>query len=210
MEIEQSLLESFASDDVTDLTTTIGDIALDQAIASGALDGVPVLGAIRGLWKAGIATRDALYFRKVCQFLRTLQTTPKEQREAFLETLTKSGERERFASSLLMMLDRLFDLQAPEILARIMSAHIRGDISDYPTAIRLMSIVARSHVPDLHLLRTFQPGLQKEEPIADSLFALGLLAARGLDGGTWEGETGGTLYELSTYGALLVQYGLTD
>ena len=208
MEIEKSLLESLSSDDVTDLSAQLGDIALDHAIESGAFDGVPIFGTIRGLWKAGIATRDALYFRKVCLFLKKLQEAPREQRQAFLAELDQRGERDRFASSLLMMLDRLFDLEAPDILARIMSAHIRGDIPDYSTAVRLMSIVTRSHVPDLGYLLTFKSGLQDAEAIADSLFALGLLASRGLDGGTWEGAHGGTLYELSEYGRLLVRYGL--
>lgn len=210
MTLENSFLESVAADDLSDLLTEAADIALDQIIESGALDGVPVFGAFRSVWKTGVAVREALYARKVCIFLRELQSTTLNERKRFLNAIQSSEEGRRFGSTMLLVLDKLDDMEKPGIIGRIIAAHIRGDIDEYGKATRLSSMVARSYGPDLSYLKAFKAGLQDDdgEPVADALFAVGLLADRGSDGGTWNGKSSGTLYELSEYGSLLVAHGL--
>lgn len=54
-ENEMNLVESFESsllsDDNKDLLATVGDTGLDAVITGGALDGVPVLGILNGIFK---------------------------------------------------------------------------------------------------------------------------------------------------------------
>lgn len=52
---ENQLVPSITSDSVADLIVSLADTAIDAAIVSGALDGVPVIGLTTGLMNA---TRD--------------------------------------------------------------------------------------------------------------------------------------------------------
>lgn len=49
--IVKPLEETFKSKDAYDLVANAGDIAMDVIIDDGALDGVPIIGAIKGLYK---------------------------------------------------------------------------------------------------------------------------------------------------------------
>ena len=51
MNLVESFESSLLSDDNKDLLATVGDTGLDAVITGGALDGVPVLGILNGIFK---------------------------------------------------------------------------------------------------------------------------------------------------------------
>ena len=125
-----------------------------------------------------------------------------------MDDLEKSGKTIEFGEQLLLLIDRMEDMQKPKILARIMSAAAVGDIP-LEKALRLGKQLDRAFSEDLHILIDFQPGVQPDQVVAASLFSAGLLTAAGIDGGriTEEGS-GGTMFEMNEYGALLRNFGL--
>jgi hypothetical protein len=70
--------------------------------------------------------------------------------------------------------------------------------------------VSRCYAEDLELLRNFSNGVQREKtPIAESLFAAGLLSNGGMDGGNFSDPlSGGIIFNLNEYGDLLKRFGL--
>ena len=210
-ELNISLPASIASQETTDLVATIGDTGLDAAIASGALDGVPVLGIATGLWRAGKGIQNELFTRKVLRFLSETNRVDSKQREKFVDSLNKRGKTEEFGETILLILERIDDTVKPSMIGRIMAAHMRGDL-DYGKAMRLASIVSRCYAQDLDLLLVFTPGVQREKvPIAESLFAAGLFSDGGIDGGTFSDPlSSGTIFNLNEYGELLIRFGFPD
>lgn len=189
--------------------TTIGDAGLDAAIASGALDGVPVFGIATGLWRAGREVQHELFVRKVIRFLSELNGLPPQKRREFVKRLEQSGKKEEFGEAILLILQRIDDTRKPGIVGKIMAAHIRGEIT-YDQGMRLAAIVGRAYSQDLDFLVRFKPGTQREmEPVADALFSAGLLRNAGIDGGNISDPmSGGTIYKLNEFGELLLKHGL--
>lgn len=203
-----ALSDTMASERLTDVVTTAADIGLDALVSSGAFDGVPIFGALVGMWRAGTAVRDHLFTKKVAAFLITFEQTPEDVRKAFIAGLERAGKKAMFGEQLLLLIDRMDDLEKPHIVARVMSAAASGHIP-LNKAMRLAKIVDRAYTEDLQLLRDFKSGVQPDQVIADSLFSIGLLTSGGSDEGTFaEAGSGGTIYHINDFGRLLVKHGL--
>jgi len=204
------LTESIASSEVIDLVVAGADVGLDALITSGAFDGVPLFGLITGGYKAQKTVRDILYFKKIVNFLQNLRNISETDRLKFTQNLNKSGEAQRFGETILLILDKSEDTVKPQIIGKIISAHILGKFS-YEAAMRLVAIINRCYTPDFEYLKNFQQGTQREgTPIAESLHAAGLLGNGGFDGGTFEDDqSGGVIYYLNGYGKLLIEHGLS-
>jgi hypothetical protein len=204
-----SLAESVASERTVDFLATAADIGIDAALSSGAFDGVPVAGAITGLWRAQHEVRQILYLRKIANFLRGIATASIEERTAFVDRLRKAGEMKSFGEAILLLIERVDDMSKPEIIGKILAAHVSGKI-EYEKAMRVAAIVDRCYASDMKYLLDFKAGTQgRIVPIAESLFAAGVLSTTGSDGGTWDDPTsGGIMYDLNEYGHILVTHGL--
>jgi hypothetical protein len=207
----KSLSESIASENLLDLAATVGDTIIDMSIESGVIDGIPILSNLSALYKAQKDIREKIYLNKIRNFLSTLAKTDAQKRKEFLENLNKKGKMEKFGETIILILEKSDEIEKPSIIGRIIVGHIEGHM-DYTKAMRLVSIVNRSYVSDLNLLKNFQEGLQDEADIADSLFSVGLLALGGIDRGTFGDQqpgNGGIIYRLNEYGELLVAHGLS-
>jgi hypothetical protein len=204
----RALATSIASQETVDALATVADVGIDAAITSGAFDGVPFLGIVTGLARAGRHIRDELFVRKTARFLAGLSGTTHEARQRFVDNLRSNGKIDEFGETILLILDRIDDARKPLIIGHLMAAHVEGKIT-YDQATRLAAIVNRCYAPDLDYLATFQPGTQGQgQEIADALFSAGLLRNCGLDGGTADGLSGGTVYDLNHYAEMLLEYGL--
>jgi hypothetical protein len=205
----KALTLSIGSEHLTDEIKTVGDAVAD--VTATVLHGVPILGIVVGAARVANDIRKELEFRKMVRFLRPIAETTEAQRRAFIADLEAKDRYATFGENMLLLLDRLDDTSKPTIVGKIMAAHIKGLI-DYDKAMRLNAIVSRCYAADLDYLKTFERGTQgKSEGVADMLYAAGLLAIIGIDGGTFaeaSQEDGGTIFDINEYGRLLLQYGL--
>lgn len=205
---DTSLTRSVATESLADLLGNISETAIDSVIESGSLRDIPVIGTITGLMKAGRDIRSALFLRKVAVFLQEMSQTSLQDRLRFVTQLDSEEKQHEFGQAILMLLDRSEDITKPRLIAKVISAHIHGNI-DYSKAMRLCAIIDKCYTQDLTLLREFKEGTQgKSTPIAESLLAAGLLSNGGFDGGTVEGNDGGVIYVMNEYGSFLKQYAL--
>lgn len=206
---ETALVKSFASDALGDVLADAGDAIVAVIADSTALDSVPIIGLLKGSFDAYRDIRDRLFVRKVLVFLREIHKTSNDERTKFLKELDATNATFRFGEAILLLLERADSMQKPEIVGRVMAAHVAGHIS-YQRAARLAAIVDRCYVEDFRLLTAFRNGTQGANThIAESLAAAGLLSNAGIDGGSASGDEGGVIYHLNEYGRLLVQHGLS-
>ncbi|MGO7997863.1 hypothetical protein ACC734_36165 [Rhizobium ruizarguesonis] len=214
--ISTDLVRSLNRGELTDLVTTIGDIALDGVISSGALDGIPVVGTMVSIARTGSAIRDLVFQRKVLAFLASFGTeTDPTARQEFVRKIEEQDNGQRFGETILLLLERMDDLSKPVIVGRLMAAAARGDML-LKEALRLSRIVDRAFIEDLVLLPDLIDNkVQPDEGVADALFSAGLLSNDGSDGGTYlsveeGGEPSGTIYSRNRYARLLVEFGLSS
>lgn len=194
-----------------DSVVVIADVGLEKA-SSGALDGIPVIGMISTIWKGGKELRHELYLRQIgrfCEGLRTGSAT-KEECTKFTEQLERDGKREKFGEAILLLLERMDDIDKPIIVGRIWNACIGGHI-EYDKAMRLSFIVNRCYTHDLEYIRSFREGTQGPmTAVAEALFSAGLLLNAGFDYGEIGGDPGGTAYVLNEWGEMLRKFGWPD
>ncbi|WP_233270525.1 hypothetical protein [Chachezhania sediminis] len=204
-------MDSIASPEGIDALAAVADAGVDAVVTSGALDGVPILGIVTGLVRAGRSIGDELFLRKTARFLAGMSSTTPKARRRFVEDLKEMKRVHEFGETVLLILERADDTKKPLIVGRLMAAHVEGGLT-YDQAMRLAAMVNRCYMPDLLYLLKFQPGLQgKMEEIADALHFAGLLRKAGSDEGhPSDPESGGTQYELNQYAKLLLKYGLDE
>ena len=71
-DIDMSVAATLRSENALSTIVTLSDSALDAAVSSGALNGIPVISLIVGLWKANREISLNLYVRKIKRFLKGL------------------------------------------------------------------------------------------------------------------------------------------
>lgn len=205
--ISLSLGRSIASDSLTVVSSGIADIAKDVTLDSNILDGIPIFGTLANLYKAGKDVRNYIFTRKVAYFLDNLSAASAPDRAKFVQKLSDEKKLDEFGETVILLLEHAEDMEKPRIIGRVLRACIEGNI-DYGRAMRLVAIVNKCYTQDLAHLTNFVDGVQEDTPIAESLFAAGLISNGGLEGGTADGSAGGVVYYLNEYGELLVAYGL--
>ena len=189
------------SDETTEAFATLADTGIDLAIEQGAFDGVPILGILTGVWKAGRKMKDEIEYRNIARFLSGLSETSQQERERFVSKRREDESLISFGENILLLIQRVDDVKKPEMIGRLMAACIQGHL-EYTDAMRLAAIVDRCYLSDIERLRKNNGEVgQLHDEIKESLFSIGVLRNAGATFG------GGNLYELNRYGELLLRFG---
>src|SRR5947209_11283049 len=117
-----ALSRSIGGEKLTTGLFTAIDAGMDAAITS--LHGIPILGVLVGLARAGRDVHKELEFRKIVRFLEEVSKVPLEKRAAFTANLQSKRKMDEFGENMLLLLGRLDDVSKPSIVGRIMAAHI--------------------------------------------------------------------------------------
>jgi hypothetical protein len=206
---KNELVPSIASESVADLMISIADTAVDAAIESGALDGIPVVGLTTGMMRATRDVGEAFLLRKLARFLSETANLTAEERQNFKSKFHNEEQAEDFGGLVVVLLDRADDLTKPIILGRLLVAYAKGAFSQ-EDFFRLARMVERCFTDDLHVLKGFSSGNMPGQQIqAQNLSSLGFLYQAGFDGGDrLDPLSGGILYQISQYGEWVMRYGL--
>jgi len=142
------LVRTIGTPALADALAQIADVGLGATIESGLLDQVPVFGMVHSIYKAGRSISERVALAKTRRFLFELSSIPEEERLAFSDKLFASGEADEFAARVFLLLDQADDFSKPQLIGRIVAAHVRGDCS-ISECFMLCSSVNRSHFDDL-------------------------------------------------------------
>lgn len=204
--ISTSLTRSLATESLADLLGHVSETAIDSVLEDGTLRDIPVIGFITGLMKAGRDIQASLFLRKIAIFLKEMSKASAEDRANFIAQFDSDEKQHKFGQAILMLLERSDDTVKPQLIAKIITAHIQGHF-DITKTMRLCAIVNRCYTQDLALLNNFSDGTQgNNSAIAESLFSIGLLSQGGIDSGSWNDEGGGIIFVMNEYGRLLKDY----
>lgn len=154
---EESLVKILSDSGGLDLLAETGEFALDNILQEGLLHDIPLLGTVIKLVQAGLGLKGYLFMRKLSKFAKVARTgTSDEERIKFSSLLeADSSYRKRVGESLLIFLERLDDLDKPELLAHAYSSLVKGEI-EFTEFRRLAFAIDRCFTSDLRYLQTRQ------------------------------------------------------
>jgi hypothetical protein len=178
--LEESVVQSVALTDLRDAVADIAEVGLDQLLVEGPARDVPVLGTLLRLGSTFGAVRDHLFARKVAKFLLRVSEVRERERVAFVQALADTRQRRRVGEVLVLLLDRLDDMEKPDLLGLLFQAYLRGDV-DLACFQRLSSALDKLSLGALPILREFyrtEPPRPEED--VDHFEVLQDLASTGL------------------------------
>ncbi|RJP50164.1 MAG: hypothetical protein C4583_11070 [Anaerolineaceae bacterium] len=159
-----SLIETITSSDLSDLLQDYGEIALDSVVSDGILKEIPVINSIVGVAKIAISIRDKLLVKKLAHFLHELSDTTEKERMNFLQEFEEDPKEQRkIGENLLLLLDRLDNMDKPAMVAKLLKAYIKGEIDSFDDFTFYSSIIDKSPISELSSLFTYFSMLDADE-----------------------------------------------
>lgn len=140
--IEASLVKTITNSDLADLTSDIVDKLLDDLP-------LPVFSSLRKLHQGVRSVQNYFYTKKVYRYLCEIRDIPPTQRQQRLEQLLNTPEeKEKFGEHIILVLDRLNDVDK----ARLMGRATRALLEDRIDVDQLKSLDFVIDAIDLRLL----------------------------------------------------------
>jgi len=155
-----AILKGAYNPETKDLIVDLGQLeigTLAALLGEDVLKEIPVIKGVVACFKIPLAIRDQLFLRKVAGFLAACPRFTEAEKEAFLkENLSDDRKAQKLGDSLVLILDRLDDMEKPEIIARMFAAFVRGKIS-FDVFRRLATAIDLGSVVDLREFVKIEP-----------------------------------------------------
>lgn len=203
-----ALVRTVAGRELGDVVFDSAEVALDSVLGEGVLQDLPIVGLFAKIVRAGQSISEELFLRKLLRFLYELRDIPLDEREKLLERHPDGSiEQGELGENLLLVLERLDDVQKPRLLARFFAAYVREQI-DLATFSRLAQALERFNLGLLPQLRWFYTregqAVETPEEIEHELSLAGLVTVGLAGSGTYGG---GASYRKSSLGELFLKVG---
>lgn len=181
--MKNSLDKSIISDEISNVTSDLIEVGIDNFLDDGILKEIPIVKSIIGAKNIGIAIRDKIFIKKIVSFLYEIKSIPEEDRKKFIERLNKDPKYSyKVGEKLIVIIDRLDDYDKPKLVGKLFRYTIEGKI-DYDIFIRLSSVINNCFLSDLPKLKSFKIDNQSiSEFDKYQLFNIGVLEPTGIDG----------------------------
>ena len=203
--LPDKIVESVYSPELNQLGIDVAEVAFDALLKDGILKDLPIIGSIVTLLKGTMDIRDRIFVAKIARFLFNLSSTPFEQRESFKREIHQNAKTKRkVGTSLVLILDRLDDIEKTDFLAECFKAYLCKKIS-FDQFRRLSAAIDIAFMDDLKTICGERSNAEEAEQIyLSNLARTGLVKfiASGIQG-TWN-EMGNIKYSLSPLGRQFV------
>ena len=154
-DIEILLVETLRKSDLTNVAAEIGELGIDELLDDGLFKDVPVISAVRGLWKTGVAVRDAIFMKKLLMFLSELKELNPDDRSSMISRLEDDSDYgQKVGEHLIILLQRFDNVNKPKLLAVAFKAYCKEEI-DSSELQRFIIIIDRVLLSDLHYLPSY-------------------------------------------------------
>lgn len=184
-----------------DLALTVSEVIADANVADATLEAIPFVDLVFKVLKAKDAIADALYARKLVGFIRGIGDLSDFDRNRIAEELI-GDEGTKVGETLLLVLDRVTDLEKPELLGFLFRQFSEKRITG-PQLRRLSEAVDAGFADDLQVFLDPDQSFSEAE-IQDCrrhLTHTGLTVLTVLTG--W--DAGPTRYDLTDLGELFFE-----
>lgn len=196
----QGLARTLTDKGALDVAADLGDAVLGAQFSDGILQNIPYLGSLIKLFEVGKGLRDRVLIKKILKFLGPLSRIPIEERQEFAKRLEKDAKyRDSIGEQLMIVLERLDDMNKPELIAWLFTQLVKDKISDLKFR-EMCMVVDRCFLGDLRSLDSKGPhGSTDYEPsIALRLLGCGLVEIIGIP--VIKGPGAVNRYRLTSFG----------
>jgi transposase len=150
--IADSLTKTITAPKRLELPAQVLEFSIDQVLDAGLLKDIPLVGWIAKGYSTVKSISDTIFLNKIVRFLFTLEKLDTEEREACRIRMRDDNQyRRRVGEHLILILDKLDNLQKAEILAKCFKFFLDGDI-DHDRFMDLAHVVERASLADLRAL----------------------------------------------------------
>ena len=169
-----AIIQGACNPEAKGLVTDLGDSALHSLLDDGVGKEIPVLKSIIACRKTWAAIHDQLFLQKVLSFLQACPKFTETERKKFLDKcLSAPKKTTQLSRAIVLILDKLDDLDKPKLLARAFAALVRDRIP-LETFRRLAAAIDIGFVEDLLALQRTPRG-KLDEPLLRSLLRTGFV-----------------------------------
>ena len=201
-ELGDSLFETIKGHGGKDLLSDAAEFVLDSNLSEGIIKDIPVVGTVQKLFNCAISLQGYFFAKKIQKFLAKLLEVNKEEREKFVSEINKNLElKEKTSDAVLLILDKLDDLEKCELFANAFSGYIQEQF-DFTTFRRLSSAIEKCLVSDLMCLKDIALPCYMENYIGDVLVGSGL--AYVFSAALIKPEGTKNMYKLTEFGVLFL------
>ncbi len=192
------VVESVYSPELNNLALDLSEVGLDLFLDEGFIKDLPVVGTIVQLFKTGLDIRDRIFLAKVALFLFRLKEVPSKDRHSFEQKVINDAKyKKKVGLALVLILERLDDLEKPDMIAKCFSNYISNKIT-FTQFRRLSSAIDLAFIDDLKELLGLS--VEKSRSVNENLARTGLVKFH--DNGSLGG--GEPFYFLSPLGNLFM------
>lgn len=152
-----------------------GEAILDSKLEENVLRDVPVLGSVVSVCRVGLGIRERLFGHKLARMVLQLQDITDQERSEFATLLDQDVKfRDRVLSHLILLVDRLNDIEKATLLGNACRALVLKEIS-FEQFSRLAEAIDHAHIADLRALASIESESSIQATWAFSFAAIGLL-----------------------------------
>lgn len=174
-DINESLTTTITRSGGADILSELGEIALDDIIDNEAINQIPIIGTLRGMFKIANSISNYLFLRKLLKFLQNLGSFSAEDRHRVSKKINDGNQyAEKVGTRLLEIIDKLDDIDKTKIVARLFRVYLLEQIT-YEKFIRYTSVVNRAILFDLRRLKELTKADTLSSTDAGTLLGLGLI-----------------------------------
>lgn len=201
-ELEGSLLSIIGGSGGKDLLKEAAEFSLDRVLDDEIVKDLPVVDTVVKLYRMAVGVQGYVFAKKVRRFLTELATIPQEDRDQFAQQIENDQkEQTRISEVLIVLLDKLDDIQKTPLLARAFGGYVRSEY-DFPTFQRLAAAIDRCLVLDLAFLERLSKPSALEPFIGDVLAGVGLARVEAIPAVRGPGSE--TTYSMTELGRLFL------
>ncbi len=181
--VENSLVESIAHSELSALAADLAEVGLDAVLDDGLAKDIPVVGTLMKMYRIGITLHNRLFAKKLLRFLAGLADVPLHQRQEQLARLTVDvNERQKVGETLLLLLDRMNDIEKPVMMANAFKAFLEERI-DFQQFRQLAYVIDSINMASIATLRNvfqreYYPEVLEPDPHVQHLAMCGLFSIR--------------------------------
>jgi len=106
-ELSASLKETISNSELSRIGTEIAEITIDSIMKEGVLRDFPIVGALVGVWKTGVAVNHHLFLKKMLLFLSESSKLSDNARKEIIERLDDEEYQAESGEKLIAIIDKL-------------------------------------------------------------------------------------------------------
>lgn len=148
--------ESLALNRLGSMVTDYGEVILDRPAPDGLRKDIPILGTLNNLSESGVDINKLIFQKKVEALISSISRISDEELSKFNFQLEHDFEyKTRIAEHLMLIIDRLDDLEKAKLLANAYSSFINNAINFYQFR-RVARAIERCMIEDMKGVHCFE------------------------------------------------------